>query len=113
MLPSHQRVATYGAYEIWQRQPGFEFTPMMLGKVASFIARVPDGRFSVFAFMYSMLAILEGVEIEEERLLDEAIRMIERVIDRDAAGQQIDFTFEYRDDTWVEVSEPLWWIRTF
>ena len=86
---------------------------MMLGKVASFIARVPDGKFSVFAFMYSMLAILEGVEIQEERLLDEAVFEIEKVIDRDAAGQQIDFTFEYRDETWVEVDEPRWWIRAY
>ena len=85
----------------------------MLGKVASFIARVPDGRFSVFAFMYSMLAILEGVEIEEERLLDEAIRMIESAIDRGVAARHQDLTFEYHDAIWVEVSEPRWWIRTF
>jgi hypothetical protein len=113
MLPSHRRIEIYDGYEIWQRQPGFEFTPVMLGKVASFIAQGAQGRFIVFAFMYSMLASLAGVEIREDRLLDEAVRTIEGAIDRAADVHHQDLTFEYHDNAWVEVSEPRWWIRTF
>ena len=113
MLPTHRRVETYNGYEIQQRQPGFEFTPVMLGNIASFIAQGPEGNFSVFAFMYSMLASLEGVEIREERLLDDAVRVIEGAIDRASIAHRQELTFEYHDNTWVEVSEPRWWIRTY
>jgi len=112
MLTTHRHVATHDGYEIWQRQPGFEFTPVMLGKIASFIARAPDGRYAVFAFMYSMLANLDGADLREDRLLDEAIRVIEHAIDQSPIGHQPDRTFEYHDAAWVEVRDPRWWIST-
>ena len=112
MLATHRRVATHNGYEIWQRQPGFEFTPVMLGKIASFIVRAPDGRYLIFAFMYSMLANLDGADLREDRLLDAAMRVIEREVDQPSTTDQPDFTFEYHDAAWVEVRDPRWWIRT-
>lgn len=112
MLSTHQHVATHNGYEIWQRQPGFEFTPVMLGKIASFIVRAPDRQYTVIAFMYSMLVNLEGAELGEDRLLDEAIRVIESTIDQTSPPPQQDLAFEYHDAVWVEVHDPRWWIST-
>jgi hypothetical protein len=112
VLSTHRHVATHDGHEIWLRQPGFEFTPVMLGEIASYIARTPDGRYTVFAFMYSMLASLEGAELQEDRLLDEAIRVIERAMDQMATTPQQDRKFEYHDAAWVEVHDPQWWIST-
>jgi hypothetical protein len=112
VLSTHRHVATHNGHEIWQRQPGFEFTPVMLGKIASYIARAPDGRYTVFAFMYSMLASLEGAKLQEDRLLDEAIRVIEQTIDQMDTTPQQDHTFEYHDAAWLEVRDPQWWIST-
>ena len=112
MLPTHRHVATHEGREIWQRQPGFEFTPVMLGKIASYIVRAPDRRYTVFAFMYSMLVDLDGADLDEDRLLDEAIRVIEHTLDQNFSPPQQDLTFEYHDAGWVEVHDPRWWIST-
>ncbi|HEX7103011.1 MAG TPA: hypothetical protein VF201_10255 [Nitrolancea sp.] len=109
MLATHQLVETHNGHEIWQRQPGFEFTPVMLGKIASFVVRAPDGQFSVFAFMYPLLASLEG-DFQEERLLNEAVRLIEHATKQISAPHQQDLTFEYHEAAWVEVYDPRWWI---
>ena len=63
--------------------PGFEYTPMTLRKIASFITRARDGRFAAFAFAYSMLAPLDGEEVQEDTLLARAIQVIHRFIDED------------------------------
>jgi len=112
VLPTHRHVETHHGVEIWQRQPGFEFTPVMLGKIASFVALTPDKRYTVFAFMYSMLAGLNGADIREDRLLAEALQVIETTIDQAPIGKRQELTFEYRDAAWVEVSAPRWWIHT-
>lgn len=112
MLPTHQHVATYNGYEVHQRQPGFEFTPMTLGKIASFIVQEPDGSITVLAFMYSMLASLGDPLIREDRLTEQAIQTIEGAIDRGGFAAHQDVTFEYHDGTWDEVSNPRWWIST-
>ncbi|MEZ4571643.1 MAG: hypothetical protein R2849_15180 [Thermomicrobiales bacterium] len=68
MLDTHRQVAEHKGYTIYQRQPGFEFTPVMLAKVASYIALDTDDRWTVYAFMYSLLLNLEGPPIDEEDL---------------------------------------------
>jgi len=111
MLPTHELVATRDGYEIWRRKPGFEFTPVMLGKIASFIVLGPSGEAIVFAFMYSPLAAIGGNPPDEEALLDAARDLIEARI---TAGQLTtrDVTFEYRHGAFVGVVSPRWWIPT-
>lgn len=113
MLPTHEHVASYRGYEIYLRRPGFEFTPMMLGKIASFLVRGPDRSLAVFAFMYSMLAALDGEQVEEDRLLDQAVQAIRVAIDDGDFADRREFTFEYRDGRYGSVVDPAWWIRTF
>jgi hypothetical protein len=113
MLPTHAQIASHGGYEIHQRQPGFEFTPSLLGKIASFLLRDPDGRLASVAFMYSFLIQLDDPTTHEERLLAEALETIKGTIDQQMVTDRYEATFEYRDGTWVEVSDPRWWIPTF
>lgn len=113
MLPTHQHVKTHNGYEIYQRKPGFEFTPITLGKIASFIVQGKDGSITVCAFMYSMLIALEGESIQEDELLAHAVATIERHIDEGRIGNRQELTFEYRHGAFVETSSPRWWIKSF
>lgn len=112
MLPTHEHVATYRGYDIFRRRPGFEFTPMTLGKIASFLVRGPDGSVAVFAFLYSMPLALRGQDLDEERLLEATLRTIEAVIDGGAIGERQDMTFEWHAGGWLPVENPRWWIPT-
>lgn len=113
MLPTHEQVADYRGYTLYLRQPGFEFTPMMLAKIASFIVRGPDSSIAVYAFMYSMLTMLDRDDIQEERLLDQAVRTIESSIDDGDFASRHESTFEYRNGVYTRVTNPPWWIPTF
>ncbi len=110
MLPTHRFVRSYRGHELYLRDPGFEFTPVMLGKVASFLVRW-EGRLTAVAFMYPLLAPLEEPGLSEERLLDQAVQLIERLIDEDRLPNRSELTFEYRGGAFVEVSDPRWWVK--
>lgn len=112
MLPTHRRVAEHKGYTIYQRDPGFEFTPVMLAKVASHIVQGEDGRWTVFAFMYSLLSQLDNPYIDEESLLDAAVGTITERIDSGALEHRAELTFEYRFGVFIEVIAPRWWITT-
>jgi len=112
VLETHELVETCNGYEIYRRKPGFEFTPISLGKIASFIVRGPGGSVTVAAFMYSMPAALEDEKIQEAGLLKDAVHIIEDVIDREEVTRRRDLTFEYHGGAWIEVSGPRWWIST-
>lgn len=113
MLPTHRHVASHGGYEIHQRQPGFEFTPGLLGKIASFLLRGPDGRLANVAFMYSFLALIDDSTIQEDQLLATAVETINGVIDQGLITDHFEATFEYHNSAWQEVRDPRWWIPTF
>jgi len=113
VLPTHKHVKTHLGCQISQRLPGFEFTPMMLGKIASFIATTAGGEITVFAFMYSLLQQLEGEAIDEDVLLADAVSTIEDKIAAGGIGHHQERTFEYRADTYVEVTNPPWWIPSW
>lgn len=113
MPPIHDHVATHRGYEIYRRQPGFEYTPVLLGKIASFVVRGPAGSLTAAAFMYSLLPLFEGREIDEARLLDEALEALRAAIDRGAATDGCDLTFEYADGRWLEAPAARWWISVF
>jgi hypothetical protein len=110
VLPTHRLIRTYRGHEIYLRQPGFEFTPVMLGKVASFLVGWTDG-LAVFAFMYPMLAQVEEQDFSEERLLQQAAELIELWIDEERIQNRSEFTFEYRGGAFVEASDPRWWVK--
>ena len=109
MLPTHVFNTTYKGYEIHRRDPGFEFTPMLLGKIASFLLRSPDG-ISGAAFMYPLLLGLDGQDVDEAQLLDDALTVIEDLIDRGQLNAWQDVTYERRNGAWVPVKDPPWWI---
>ncbi|HLT18932.1 MAG TPA: hypothetical protein VKZ96_05700 [Thermomicrobiales bacterium] len=109
MLPTHERVATQAGHEVYRRNPGFEFTPVILGKIASFLVRAPDGALSGFAFMYSLLDTID-TEIDEDELLADALALITDALDAGEIHAWRDRTFERRAGRWVEVDEPRWWI---
>lgn len=112
MLPTHEHVADVQGHAIYRRRPGFEYTPVTLGKIASFLVRRPDGGVAVFAFLYSLLMGLGGPRPDEARLLDEALHTIEDVLAGGAATTGHDQTYERHGDRWVPVDAPRWWIPT-
>ena len=112
MLPTHRRVATHRGHAIYQRQPGFEYTPVMLGKIASFVVTWAGGD-AVCAFMYSLLDALGGASPDEAALLAAAVRAIKARIDTDALAPRTDATYEYRDGAFVEFRDPRWWISVY
>jgi hypothetical protein len=110
MLPTHREIGTHAGWTIYQRMPGFEFTPVTLGKIASYILRSAGGETAVVAFMYSLLAALDGDRADEEALLADAVETIRQRLDASAPPNRSDTTFERRGDAWVEVAPPRWWI---
>lgn len=108
MLPTHRLVATHRGHAIYQRQPGFEYTPVMLGKIASFVVTWAGGD-AVCAFMYSLL----DTPPDEAALLAAAVQTIEERIDAGALAPRTDATYEYRDGRFVEVRDPRWWISVY
>lgn len=112
MLPTHRQVATHHGCAIYQRLPGFEFTPVLLGKIASYVVRNAQGQFTVFAFMYPLLALEQDIDIEEDTLLATAVQTIEEAIDGMRLGGKRDVTFEFQGGQYVEVDRPAWWIPT-
>ena len=113
MLPTHQYITTHNGYEIYQRKPGFEFTPITLGEIASYIVRGEGGSVAVAAFMYSMLIALEGKSIDEDKILAHAVATIRGYIDAGRTGNHEELTFAYNHGTFVEVSSPRWWVNSF
>lgn len=110
MLDTHRQVAEHKGYKIYLRDPGFEFTPVMLAKVASFIVQDQEKDWSVYAFMYSLLSMLDGAAIEEDRLLNTAVDTIQAGIDSHDFRERTERTYEYRDGGFNEVTKPKWWI---
>lgn len=112
MLENYQRRATHRDYEIYLRSPGFEFTPMGLQKIASFLIQDSSGGVTVAAFAYSVLALLE-TRISEDLLLSQAIELLEGVIEDGQVRDRQDSTYEYRNGAFVTVTKPPWWLPSF
>ncbi len=112
MLATHRLVTTYRDYAIYQRDPGFEFTPMLLGKVASFLVTWPENQVLVCAFMYALLDTLAGETSDETVLLARAIETITAWLDDHEPHHRAELTFELRDGRYEEVAAPRWWIPT-
>jgi hypothetical protein len=99
----------HAGHRIQMRKPGFEFTPMMLGKIAAFVVRPPadangaDSAPGVFAFMYPLLS----GELDEGALLEAALAVIRDQIDR---GHLAEHTYEWRNGGWSQALRPRWWV---
>ncbi len=105
-------VANHRGYRIDRRRPGFEFTPMLLGKVSAYIAYRPGERPTIFAFMYRFPEVLPPPRpsFDEGKLAAAAVRTIQELIDQGFAIDGTERTFELRGGEWVEVAEARWWI---
>src|SRR2546422_9315555 len=102
-LPTHRLLRDYGGHAIYLRNPGFEFTPVTLRKIASFVVAGTNKTLAVFAFAYSMLDGLEGGGIEEDPLLAEALAVIKKRIDAGEIEHNRDYIYELQDGAFVEV----------
>ena len=110
MLPTHREIGTHAGWTMYQRMPGFEFTPITLGKIASYLVRHDDGQAAVVAFMYPLLDALDGEPADEDALMADAIETIRSRLDTRALPNRGDLTFERRDGAWIEVAAPRWWV---
>jgi hypothetical protein len=72
MLPTHELLDSRNSFAIYLRRPGFEFTPVTLRKIASFLCTGRDGSVRVFAFSYSMLDFVDAAALPDEELLSQA-----------------------------------------
>lgn len=113
MLPNYEHRLTHHGYDVYLRRPGFEFTPMGLQKIASFIVQHSAGRLRIFAFDYSVLASLPGAAVAEDALLTQAVDVIQRAVDAHKVQDRTDYTYEYREEAFVIVQGPRWWLPSF
>ena len=113
MLPTHEEVGVYRGHTLYRRQPGFEYTPILLGRIASFLVRGPDERLAVFAFMVPLIGEPRDAAPGDDDLLDEAACVIRETIDRGALPDHHELTFEHRAGRYVAVTAPRWWIPTW
>lgn len=113
MLPNYQHRVTHHGYAVYLRSPGFEYTPMGLQKIASFIVQDEAGHLSVFAFAYSVLTSLPGPAVIEDALLAQAVEVIQRAVDAHSVAERQDYPQEYRDGAFVAVQRPRWWLPSF
>lgn len=112
MLATHRLATTYRGYAIYQRDPGFEFTPMLLGKIASFLVTWPENQVLVCAFMYALLDTPAGEAGTEPVLLARAVETIQAWLDSHEPRHRAEITFELRGGRYEEVIAPRWWIPT-
>ncbi len=110
MLPTHELRETHSGFAIYLRRPGFEFTPVTLRRIASFLCSGPDGAIVVFAFSYSMLDFIGVTSFPDEQLLEQALEVIRSVLGRDAAEPFREHTYELVAGTYTAVEKPAWWI---
>ena len=101
-------VEEYAGRRIERRPPGFEFTPVLLGKITSYIVESEAGP-SVFAFMYSFL-VTGRAGADEEALATAALGQIRHAIDAGRATPGSEHTFEWDGSAWDYVPDPRWWI---
>ena len=113
MLPTHEHVEDYRGHAIHRRKPGFEYTPILLGRIASFLVRGPGDRLAVFAFMVPLLRDGAGEATGDDALLAAATGIIRATIDRGADTARSEATYEYRDGGYTPVADPRWWIATW
>ncbi len=102
-------VKEYGGHRIERRPPGFEFTPVLLGKITTYVAARPDGALAIFAFMYSFL-VTGGPDTDEDDLARRALDVIQAAIDSGSASGGSEHTYVLELDEWREVSKPAWWV---
>jgi hypothetical protein len=99
--------------EIRRRRPGFEFTPMLLGKIGSYLVFDGSGSCAVFAFMYRFGTLRAEPEPDEEHLALMAVDTIKHALDEAERVVGADRTFELHGGRWNEVERPGWWIPYF
>lgn len=99
--------------EIRRRTPGFEFTPVLLGKISAYVVFDRSGSSSAFAFMYRFRSLRRESEPDEAILAEMAVDVIKQAIDASDRVVGIDRTFELRDGGWAEVEQPGWWVPYF
>jgi hypothetical protein len=113
VLPTHEHLADYRDHAIYRRKPGFEYTPVLLGRIASFLVRGPGGHLAIFAFMVPLLRAEQGDAPGDDALLAAAADAIRATIDRGPLPTQLEATYEYRAGCYVAVTAPRWWISTW
>ncbi len=105
-------IAEHAGHQILRRKPGFEFTPMLLGKISSLIVRPPTGGFAVFAFMFPLLNSQGDLAAADEpHLANEALSITRLAIEQNSATHGRQMAYEWQGDRWQEVFNPSWWVR--
>jgi hypothetical protein len=87
------------------RRPGFEFTPILLGKLATFLALRQDA-VAAFAFLVPFAPTLP----DDPTLLATAQELVRQEIMAGRVADRQERTFEYRNGAFREVHAPRWWV---
>lgn len=111
MIPPHQFIKRYNNFELYLRMPGFEPIPNAFAKVASFILK-GEKITALFAFAYSGLDSIANLSDTEIKLLNDAIKIIQKAIDEGKIINNNEYTYEYKNNTFFIVQDPKWWIKT-
>jgi hypothetical protein len=109
--PIFESLTKHAEHQVLRRRPGFEFTPVLLGKISPLIVRPPTGGWAVFTFMFPLLTRKGDPTDEDESHLTTAPDTITRLaIDEGRAINSAELTYEWRDGGWREVLHPAWWL---
>lgn len=103
-------IERWRGYEILRRKPGFEFTPVLLGKISSDLVIDDSGSLGAFAFMYRFRTPRREPEADETQLAQMAVDVMKQAVDAPDRLVGADHTFELRDGRWTEVERPAWWV---
>lgn len=106
-------IERWDGYEIRRRMPGFEFTPVLLGKISSYLIFDTSGSSGVFAFMYRFRTPRGEGEPDEALLARMAVEGIKQAVRAPQPVVGVDRTFELVDGRWTEVERPAWWVPYF
>jgi len=102
-------VKQLGGHRIERRAPGFEFTPVLLGKITTYFVVLADGGAAVFAFMYSFF-VTGTSDPDEDELARMALEVVEAAVTTGAAKAGSDHMYELDATGWHLVADPKWWI---
>lgn len=108
-LIKYEQKVIYKGYEIeWYNNSGFKSVQANFGLIGKLVVKSKNIDFVGFAFTVSGLTLFSRVD-RDDGLDDLAINKIKEYIDKNRIHDGDIFTFEFANNTFLEVQNPEWW----
>jgi excisionase family DNA binding protein len=108
-LIKYEQKIIYKGYEIeWHNNSGFKSMQANFSLIGKLVVKSKNIEFIGFAFIVSGLTLFSRVD-RDDGLDDLAVNKIKEYIDKNLIHDGDIFTFEFTNDTFLEVQNPEWW----